>query len=45
MAYHEIPRMIEELGMPPTEFISRSNFLRLCFDDCEKAGLGILLLA
>lgn len=40
MAYHEIPRMIEELGMPPAEFIQRSNFARLYFDDCGKSTGG-----
>ncbi|GAB1739826.1 hypothetical protein NU219Hw_g4761t1 [Hortaea werneckii] len=40
MAYHEIPRMIEELGMPPAEFIQRSNFPRLYFDDYGKSTGG-----
>ncbi|KAI7554690.1 hypothetical protein KC331_g371 [Hortaea werneckii] len=40
MAYHEIPRMVEELGMPPAEFIQRSNFPRLYFDGCGKRTGG-----
>ncbi|KAI7158041.1 hypothetical protein KC349_g5190 [Hortaea werneckii] len=40
MAYHEIPRIVEELGMPPAEFIQRSNFPRLHFDDCMKGTSG-----
>ena len=40
MAYHEIPRMVEELGMPPAEFIQRSNFPRLHFDDYRKGTGG-----
>ncbi|RMY18518.1 hypothetical protein D0867_00653 [Hortaea werneckii] len=41
MAYHhEVPRMIEELGMPPKEFIERSDFPRLYIDDCGKSTGG-----
>ncbi|KAI7362725.1 hypothetical protein KC354_g7052 [Hortaea werneckii] len=40
MAYHEIPRMVGELGMPPAEFIQRSNFPRLYFDDYRKGTDG-----
>ncbi|KAI7232840.1 hypothetical protein KC330_g5696 [Hortaea werneckii] len=36
MAYHEVPRMIEELKMPPTKFIERSDCSRRYFDDFRK---------
>ncbi|KAI7277230.1 hypothetical protein KC345_g6724 [Hortaea werneckii] len=37
MAYHEIARMIEELGMPPIEFMDRLDLSRQHLDDCKKS--------
>ncbi|KAI7422062.1 hypothetical protein KC336_g8518 [Hortaea werneckii] len=40
MAYHEVARMIEELGMPPIEFIDRLDLSQQYLDDCKKGTDG-----
>ncbi|KAI6881416.1 hypothetical protein KC360_g5390 [Hortaea werneckii] len=42
MAYHEVARMIEELGMPPIEFIDRLDLSQQYLDDCKKGTDGRL---
>ncbi|KAI6823704.1 hypothetical protein KC340_g991 [Hortaea werneckii] len=40
MASHEVARMIEELGMPPMEFIDRLDLSQQYLDDCMKSTDG-----
>ncbi|KAI7347676.1 hypothetical protein KC354_g13861 [Hortaea werneckii] len=40
MAYYEVVRMIEELGMPPIEFMDRLDLSRQYLDDCKKGTNG-----
>lgn len=37
VAYHEVARMIEELGMPPIEFMDRLDMSRQYLDDHKRS--------